>query len=228
MNFEFADIFVWGAGLMYALGYLFINQIVLRYLVLGGTVLYIIYYSIADDTPLWAAIITSVILGIANLIGLAQIYFRMSKSAIPAKHADIYAHFSDIPPGDFRNIMKIAQRETLSKDETVTKEGDQNNSLYYVLSGTVKITKLGQKFEMPTKHFIGEVAYLTNRKSSATTKLSKGTEIIRWDVKTLKEKSRRNTRFKLALEALISNDLAKKVTYAVAPKGLKSGDQREG
>ena len=48
--------------------------------------------------------------------------------------------------------------------------------------------------------------------------LTEGAEVLEWRFDTLRRQAARNTRFKLALEAMISSDLARKVSYAVAPQ----------
>ena len=217
------DWIVWAAGGTFALGYLIINQVILRWMVNLGTLLYIWFYavSISDPTAMYAAIWTSVIMGAANCIGLAQIYYNNSKLVVPQKHRDIYPLFSTLPPGDFRALMNLAERTVTEKSEKITIEGTENGTLYYVLSGDLRAEKKGQKFLLPSNIFVGEVAYMTHQKASATTVVSKGAEILKWDIPTLRQKSAKNDRFRLALEAMISNDLAQKVTVAVAPKDFK-------
>lgn len=200
---------------MFALSYLIINQIILRLGITVGTLLYIWYYAVAADTPLWAAIWTSVIMGIANLIGLAQLLVRRSEIALPKRHKDIYHYFSTLLPGDFRDVVKLAERRTNDAPLVMTKEGEPVTSLYFLISGRTSVDKAGEEFGLPEGIFIGEVAYLTNRVASATTTAPVGSEILEWNFASLRRKAAKDSRFKLALEAVISNDMADKVTLAV-------------
>ena len=43
-----------------------------------------------------------------------------------------------------------------------------------------------------------------------------------WDVAALRRKAVRKARFRLALEAMVSRDLAHKVAYAVAPRATQT------
>lgn len=205
------------AGGLHILGYLVIHQVVLRLLLLAGTGVYIVYYMTAAATPLWAAIYMSLGMGAANLVGLAGLSWRISMLAIPRRHRDIYDRFKDLPPGDFRELVQLARREVLDTDSELTKENAPVTALYYIVSGKIEIEKQGERFEMPPGVFVGEVAYLTGRTSSATTRLAAGAEVLIWDPVRLRRRSTRKARFKLALEAMISKDLALKVAYAVAP-----------
>ncbi len=208
----------WMAGALYALGYLVINQVVLRLLVLVGTGFYIWYYFVVGNVPLWEAIWVSVILGVANIIGLANLYFHKSRLYIPRAHRDIYDRsFAHMPPAEFRKMMQIGQRKVLDRDRIITREGRHVTDLYYIVEGHVTIEKLGEVFRIPEGVFVGEIAYLTGRGASATTHLPEGAEVLVWSFENLRKCTARRPRFKLAFEAMISRDLADKVSLAVAP-----------
>lgn len=208
----------WIAGGLYALAYLVINQVILRLLVLVGTGFYIWYYWVVADAPLWDAVIISIVLAIANLIGLANLFLHKSRLYVPVAHRDLYdGPFTDMPPADFRELMRGCKRETLTQTTTITEEGMPVRNLFFVVSGNIMIEKLNERFSMPPGFFVGEIAYLTGRRSSATTYLPAGAEVLIWDSADLKLKSSRRPRFKMAFEATISRDLAMKVAVAVAP-----------
>lgn len=221
--FDFYDpaYLAWIAGGFYTLGYLVINQVVLRLLVLVGTAFYVWYYYVIGNVPLWDAIWVSVLLGAANLIGLTNLLFHKSRLFIPRAHRDVYDRsFLHMPPADFHTLMRIGHREVLQRDTIITREGEPVDKLYFVVEGHVTIEKLGEAFRIPDNVFVGEVGYLTGRAASATTHLPEGAEVIYWRFSDLKRASARKPRFKLAFEAMISRDLADKVSLAVAPHGL--------
>ena len=74
---------------------------------------------------------------------------------------------------------------------------------------------------MPEGLFIGEVALVTHRNSVATTTITKGAEILEWNFADLRRKSAKSQRFKLAVDAMITQDLAHKVAAGVAPHAEK-------
>lgn len=211
------EVLVYGAGLCYVLGYLFINQVILRVLVLAGTVLYIGYYAIAADEPLWGAIYNSIAIGVANLIGLFQLFATRSKLAIPAKHRDLYPRFAHLSPGDFGALIRRGKRFVTQEELSLGEEGSPSDQVSYIVSGKAKVRKRGENFTIPSGVFIGEVAYLLGRDSSATTIALAGSELIIWSKADLDEHCKRKPRFKLALEAAFSQDMARKVALAVAP-----------
>ncbi len=209
------------AGGLFALAYLVINQVGLRLIVLMGTGFYIWYYFVAAPTPLWEAIYLSIVMGLANVIGLLGLYWRKSRYAIPKQHLDIYPRFSDLPPGDFRALMQSATRYVATSEQRVTTEGAMLTHLTYVISGSMRVEKAGDSFRMPAGLFVGEVAFLNGQNSAASTWVQEGSEILQWSVSDLRQRAKRQDRFRLALEAMISKDLAAKVAVAVAPQSAQ-------
>lgn len=213
-----SDVLVFAAAAAFVLGYLIINQVALRIMLLIGTGLYIWYYAVVSDDPLWSAIWASTATGMANLIGLTNLLIRRSRWILPKRDIDIYPSFSALPPGDFRKLMLLAQREKLSKGRVLTTSGAAVPDLYYVISGLVDVQKQNGSFVMHSGNFVGEVAFLTNNKASATVMMAEDGELLCWDVNELRARAERDVRFRLALDAMISLDLARKVAQAGAPK----------
>lgn len=206
---------VYLAGAFYVAGLAITNQIILRLFILTGTCVYLIYYSVIADSPLWEAIYVSLLIGLANIGGLTSLIARRSRLAIPREHADIYDGFPNLPPGDFRALMRLAKRYTVAQDKQVTVEGESGRKLYFVLNGTTLVRKGGKAFALPPNLFLGEVAFLTGVPSSASAWLETGSEVLEWRFDDLRRKCARNPRFKLALEAAISVDLADKVARSM-------------
>ena len=217
-SFFTPDVLVALAGGCFVLGYLIINQLMLRLVLMVGSFIYVAYYWTAADEPLWSAIYLSIAMICANMIGITGLFARQSRLAIPAAHKDIYHLFGDLPPGDFRDLVLRANRRTLQEDEVVSNAGQPMRKLYYVLSGTAQVEKAGERFTLPAAVLVGEVAYMRRRPSSATTTVVAGSEILEWNVDVLEARAARSSRFQLALESMISKDLAEKVALAVAPR----------
>lgn len=212
-----SDFLVLAAAGMFVLGYLILDQILLRIMLLVGTALYIWYYAVVDDTPLWPAIWASVATGTANLIGLFSLLYRRSTLAIPKRYRDLYDSFAQLPPGDFRKLMKAAQRVTRPAGHRLTTAGRPIDTLYYVIDGAVDVEKGGRRFSILKGTFVGEVGYLIGNDASASTALSRDSELLEWNVEKLKRRVVRDPRFGLAMDTMISLDLAGKVARAGPP-----------
>lgn len=220
--------FVVLAGTLYTLGYLFINQMVLRSLVMAGSCAYVAYYYTAAEDPLWDAITITLILMAANAIGMTNLMLRNASFTVPRGYDDVYADFQPLLPGDFRKLMRLAKRRVLTEDTIISREGATLDRIYFVISGMPVVTKMGARFPMAERIFVGEVAYLTGKGSAATTLLPAGAEVLEWDVAKLNRAAARKPQIKLALDAVISRDLARKVALAVAPAAQQIKSEQGG
>ena len=213
---------VYIAGAFHFVGLIITRQVVLRLLLMAGSCLYVFYYATVAETPLWDAIYISFMIITANVIGLISLFARQSRFAIPRAHADIYPLFPPLPPGDFRALMKLARRYRVDREERqITTEGTVGHKLYFVISGSTRLRKGDAEFILPPLYFLGEIAFLIGQPSSASAWLHPGAEVLEWDFGDLKRKCRRNSRFRLALEAAISVDLSRKVARAVGANSVR-------
>jgi len=128
------------------------------------------------------------------------------------------AYIAPLQPGDFRALVQRAKRFVVEQDMTVTQQGEQPEKVYFVIDGTFNVQKGAAEFEVYGPTFVGEVAYLLSSPSAATTVLPAGTQVLEWTLSDLITRSARQPRFKLALDAVISRDLARKVSLAVSPE----------
>ncbi len=218
---------VYAAGAFQVLGLLIINQVALRLMLLVGTVLYICYYSVVASAPLWDAIYISTLIGSANLVGILGLLARRSRLAIPRAHRDIYALFPGLPPGDFRTLMHHAKRYSVSAPMQLTCENAPVTRLFFVISGSTSISKMGETFEMPSGAFVGEVGYLTQQNASASSVANEGAELLEWSSADLRRASLKSTRFKMAFDATLSVDMARKVAYSIGPPVRRRGHSDE-
>lgn len=209
--------YIFAASALFIIGYLIIHQVTLRLVMMLGNFSYIGYYATAADTPLWGAIYGTILMIIANVIGLTALYVRNASFSVPGKHADVYPLFAPVRPGDFRSLMRLGTRSVLTEERIITREGQPLSKLYFIVSGEVQVVKREHAFPMRGPFFTGEVAYLLGGNSVATTIAPAGTELITWNTEDLRRASARKPRIKLALDAVISKDLATKVSFAVAP-----------
>lgn len=216
-----SEVLVYLAGVSFVLGYVIINQVVLRLWVTLGTLLYILYYATAAETPLWGAIYMSLAMGTANLIGLGSLLWRRSAWAVPARHRKLYdRYFHHVPPGDFRTIMAAGRRYTTEAKEEIATHDVPARRVVFLVAGQAVVEKEGERFVMPAGWFFGEVSYVLNQPAAATAHVPAGTELVVWERAAL-DRLCRQPRLRLAFEAAVARDVARKVSFAVAPPSLR-------
>ncbi|MFT7575962.1 MAG: hypothetical protein ACI9XZ_002346 [Alphaproteobacteria bacterium] len=203
--------FVYLAAATQAAGLLLRAQIILRLFLLAGSGFYLTYYAVAAAFPLWEAIAAEALIASANGYGLAMLLLGRSRWLIPAGQLDLFDMIGELEPGEFKTLMRYGRIRTLETGEVFTVEGQIPDRLVYVIDGVVEIQKGSAQFELPSKHFIGEISLILNTPASATTRAPEGAQIVEWPRNDLTHAMNRNHRLKLAVEAIIGKDMARKV-----------------
>lgn len=209
--FQGTGILVHLAAFVYVLGFLVRDQLVLRGLVLFGTLLYIAYYYLHPDVPLWDAIGWSVVLGGVNLWVMWLIIRDRTHFNLSEDERQLFRAFQTLTPGEFRQVLKLAEWRTAGQKVTLTVEDETVERLYFVLDGEITIRKADRSFTVPANVFIGEIAFLLGSKASATVEVSPGTRFVQWPQQAFKHMLSRRPSLKMALDSLFNRDMAAKV-----------------
>jgi len=209
-----AGLLVHAAALLQILGLLNRNQLVLRGLVLAGSLIYTAYYYLFPIAPLWGAMFWSTGLAAANLIGIARVILdrRLSHGM---EHEDCFVDMLKVlTPGEFRRLMQMAEWHTTTKPTQLTVEGEVVPSLYFVIDGDVDICKAGRNFTLPGGLFIGEVSFLLGGAATASVSLPPEAKYIEWPKAALQKAIERTPSLGSSMERLFNQELARKVAIS--------------
>lgn len=195
------------------------DELPLRSLIIVSTVVYIAYYYLALDPPLWDAILTSVLMIFANLYVLAQVVLERTTLRLSEDEKRLFDAFETLTPGQFRRILKIARWRTADDpDGTIlTREAEPSDALFFVFEGIISVQKGERVFRLPEGNFVGEIAFVLRRKTTATTVAPQGVRYVEWDADSLRRLGKRHPGLGNALNALLTRDLAKKLGASYRP-----------
>jgi len=199
---------------LYIIGFLVRDELLLRLLVLGGTGLYILYYFLFPEKPLWDAIVTSVILGVANLWVLFKIMYERTTFALSDEERTLFEAFETLNPGQFRKILRNAVWHTAKGDELLCIENQNADRLYYLISGHAEVRKGNAVFPIGSSSFVGEIAYVLDGVYTATVKAKPQLRYVEWRSDELRHTSMKNAALNNALIALFNRDLAAKLAVS--------------
>jgi hypothetical protein len=206
------SLLIFAAVSTYVLGFLFRDQIYTRLLVAIGSSFYIIYYFIVGPTPLWDAIIGSSLIALSSLQGLLVLCWSRMQIAVPKSARHIYRSIGKIEPGLFRRLVKHAQRQIADAPLMLVTQGKAPDYLWYLVSGEATLQRDGQAdVTISGPCFIGEIAWMTASPASATIIADGGVELLRWTSRDLRRAMRYNGKLEVALQAIIAQDIARKL-----------------
>jgi len=200
------------AALLYFIGFLVRDELLLRLLILGGTILYLLYYFLFPGGPLWNAIVTSGVLGLANVWVLAKIVFERTTLALTEDEKTLFECLGRLTPGQFRKIMKHGTWVHVEKPMELCRQDNKAQHLFYLLRGTASVEKNGKKFNINPHNFIGEVAFILDGSYSATAKVDEGACYVEWDSIRLKALMEDNNSLANAVNAMFNRDIATKLS----------------
>jgi len=203
------DILVHIGAFLFLLAYLVRDQILLRGLIILGTVFYIVYYFFME-TPLWSALLWNSSFVVINLLMIGVIYSDRASFVMSEREKKLYQVFNTLSPGEFKKLLKIADWFDGSSEEQITTEGEVPARLYFIIDGEALIARDDKKFFVGPSVFIGELAYLIKKPATATVKLTDKVVGISWKTSSLIKLLASNPQMKIAFDGLLNQDLAAK------------------
>ncbi|QEW21412.1 hypothetical protein LA6_003620 [Marinibacterium anthonyi] len=195
-------------------GFLVRDEMILRALVTGGMVFDIAFYGLRAD-PIVLSIFTNTVMASINFALIVLIVFERTTLSMTPEARRLFRHFPSLTPGHFRFIYRHVEWRQTTQAETVLRTGTEVTELYCVMGETYTISKCGAAFAARGPAFVGEIALLTDRASSATVELPPGTRYAAIPFAPLRKRMKRSRAFHNSMVAVFSEDLAAKVANSV-------------
>ena len=205
------DYLVHVGAFIFLIAYLVRDQILLRALIVIGTIFYIIYYLLLSE-PLWSALGWNSLFVLINCVMIFLIYADRAKFSMSEDEEKLFGLFNTLSPGEFRKLMKISEWVVAEEKILITKLDEVPDKLYFILEGHAEINRINKKFKVGPGVFIGELAFLTKNTATADVNLMQNSKSICWETNRLMGLLTRNPQMKIAFDALLNKDLAAKLT----------------
>jgi CRP-like cAMP-binding protein len=167
-------------------------------------------YAWGNGVPVIAA--WNLLLVCINTFVSVQIVRERRSVVLPAPLQRLYdKHFSALTPPEFLRWWRQGQRETLD-NEPLARAGQQPDWLYFLLDGTVRVSRDGQRVvDLPSGYFVAEMSLLTGRAANADVDASGTIEVVRWPRRDLQELRMRNPILWTKVQSVIGHDLVEKI-----------------
>lgn len=195
-------------------GFIVRDELILRALVTSGMVFDILFYGMRAD-PIVQSMFTNAVMAAINFALIVLIIFERTTLSMTPEARRLFRHFPSLTPGHFRFIYRHVEWRRATRTEAVLTAGEEVDELYCVLDGDYEIEKCGAAFPARGPAFVGEIALLTERASSATVRLPAGTQYAAIPFGPLRKRMKRSRAFHNSMVAVFSGDLAAKVANSV-------------
>jgi hypothetical protein len=191
--------------------FLFRDQIKLRIFAAIGDVLLSVYYYVAFDPPLWNPMVWSLLNVVINTVMIILIVRDGREGGMTDDELSLFRNLDSLSPGQFRKLAKQGVWHRATEARVLTTEGQDLDTLYYVLTGDVTVRKAERDLNVQPKLFIGELAFLRKRPATATVTVSHEAHYISWDHADLEKLFRGNDDLRNAMYILMGRDVAEKM-----------------
>jgi CRP-like cAMP-binding protein len=138
---------------------------------------------------------------------------------LPEDLREVYAHhFSALSPQSFLKFWGQGTRETV-RDKALAREGHVPDSLFFVLRGTVRISRGDRPVtDLAAGYFVAEMSLLTNRAATADAVAIDEVEVMRWPTAQVRLLQTRNPALWSGVQSVLGYDLVEKIKRGTTEK----------
>ena len=105
--------------------------------------------------------------------------------------------FSSLSELEFLQLLRCSKYHDVKKNRVIIKEGARGEDIYLVIEGRVKVIKKARNKKevqvacLDQGDFMGEIAYMSNKRRSATIKTETPCRLLSWEGKAIRELNER-------------------------------------
>lgn len=215
--FDFIPYFASLAAVLMLIAFTFHNQMWFRAFAILGSLTFILCCFLMSVTPLWLAVISAVAIIAVNIYMIWKIISDGRMFKLSAEEMMLFARLPGLTPGQFKQLLGIAEWHNPKVPMQLTKLGEMPKALYYVLEGQVEVNRSSKRFSIGPHAFIGELAFLRGKPATATTFANAGGLIVSWEHEALHALMKSQDGVQRALDNLLSADMAEKIAKTTVP-----------
>jgi len=184
----------------------------LRSILIGGQ-LSIMAYALSINNNIVA--FWNILFVIINSIQVVRVIRERRPIDLPQDLYDLYDQiFSELTRREFLFFWEMGLMFQ-TKNKIIIKEGEHQNDLSLILSGTVNVVKNGKTIaNLQRGSFIAEMSFLTNETASADVKAEGTVTHISWGQDKIRSLKILNPQLLIKIQNILGKDLAQKVKAA--------------
>ncbi len=211
-----ADYLVHFSNVLLLVSYSVRDMLWLRWFAVAAAITNIPYFLLQRDVLwppiLWAAVFTGI-----NLVQIARLYLARRPVVLSADEQTLYdMAFRAIRPREFVSLLMTGAWRDLAAGETLLAEGTPVASICIPIRGNVSVSRGGRAVAtMPPGKIIGTALALSGDPSPITAQLEESGRGMCWRLHDLRSFLDRRPDLRVALQSLVSRDLAAKVEQLV-------------
>ena len=200
------------------LSFLVRDIIWLRALSIVASIASITYNYLAPARPMWLVIDWNLVFIGVNLIQIVLLWRERRAIDFSEEEREIYeTNFKRLSPVEFLRLLRIAFWLEVGADKTLVEANDSGAHVLLIYSGRAAVEKNGKRLtELRGGDFVGEMSFLTGQPTAARVVTTEPSRCLRWERAALQALLDRNPSMRNALQAELSDDMARKLARRTA------------
>lgn len=149
---------------------------------------------------------------VVNTFWVVRILRERRAVVLPADLRVLYErHFAALSPPEFLRWWRQGDREVL-RDESLARAGEFPPYLYFLMSGTVRVSRAGAPItDLTAGFFVAEMSLLTGKVATADADAIGQVDVMRWAVVDLTALREGNPMLWTRIQSVIGHDLVEKI-----------------
>lgn len=192
----------------------FKSMALLRMFTVASSILYVVYYYALLPEPLWMDVFSESLLVTLNTVMLLIMAFNQRKIRFSEEEREIYnGIFARLSPFEFFKLVRAGHWKNYEPGEVLLKKGEPAPSIFFIYNGEAKVQlNEGRMVRLYDGAFIGEMSFSLAKPANADVIVESPSRILYWSQDELHAFLKRNPTMKNHFSAIITEDLAKKLS----------------
>ena len=203
------------------LSFIMRDILLLRVLSIASCTMGIVYGYLVPEGPLWLVIFWLIVFLAINVGRIVSLMLERRGVSFSEEEQELYRTiFHRFAPVEFMKLIRLGEWRTVEPGARLAIQGEALEDLKLIFNGEVAVERDGGEVARSRDGtLIGEMSYVQGGDATATVRVLRPTRYVSWPRKELRKLLKRNPTMDLAMQAVFSMDLTRKLTRTSEEKG---------
>jgi CRP-like cAMP-binding protein len=212
MNIQPIDYLVHFSNILLLVSYSVRDMLWLRWFAVAAALTNMPYF-LLQQTVLWPPILWALVFTAINLYQITRIYLERRPVVLSSDEQRLYdLGFRSLRPREFLSLTLVGEWKNATAGEKILAEGEPVSRLCIPISGSAEVRKGGKSVgTLEPGQIVGTALALTGSPSPVEAMFTGSARYMSWPVATLRTFIDKRPDLRVALQGLLSRDLAGKL-----------------
>jgi hypothetical protein len=189
----------------------------LRWFAVAAAIIVIPYYVFRPDI-LWPPLLWGLVFTALNLFQIGRLYLERRPVVLSADEQRLYdMGFQSLRPREFVSLLLAGEWKDAAAGDVVMTDGKPVSSICVAISGAVQVRRHGKEIGvLRPGNLIGAAVAFTEEPSPVDAAFAENARYMCWPLASIRGFLEKKPELRLALQRLVNQDLARKLSAAAS------------